>query len=110
MSDGKHSEPTLAIERTDDPRPELLAFAKWLLSDARTLEVWGLAGATAARVECVADETQSLGLDSGDWFLVRVSGVPTTPSVLPTMPGTSGIIRFRRSLGQSLDSGHLKGE
>jgi len=110
MSDGQRSELTLDVEKTDDLQPELLAFAKWLLSDARTLEVWGLAGAKAARVECVADETQSLELDSGDWFLVRVSGVPTTPSVLPTMPGTSGIIRFRRSLGRSLDSGHRKGE
>lgn len=109
MSDGKHCEPTLEVEKTDDLRPELLAFAKWLLSDARTLEVWGLAGAKAARVECVSNETQSLELDSGDWFLVRVSSMPTTTSVLPTMPGTSGIIRFRRSLALGR-SGHGKGE
>ncbi len=87
MSDGKPSEPRLDIEQTDALRPELVAFAKWLLSDERTLEVWGLAGAKATRVKCVTDETQSLELDSGDWFLVRVSGVPTTP-------GASGIVRF----------------
>lgn len=109
MSNGKHCEPTLDVEKTDDLRPELLAFAKWLLSDARTLEVWGLAGAKAARVECVSNETQSLELDSGDWFLVRVSGVPTVASTLPPMPGTSGIMRFRRSLALG-HSGHGKAE
>ncbi len=95
MSDGKPSEPRLDIEKIDDLQPELLAFAKWLLSDARTLEVWGLAGVKAAKVACVTDVAQSLELDSGDWFLVRVSGVPTTP-------GASGIVRFQRS-GQRKD-------
>lgn len=90
MSDGKPSEPRLGIEQTDALRPELLAFAKWLLSDEQVLEVWGLAGAKSANVECVTDTAQSLELDSGDWFLVRVSGVPTTP-------GASGIVRFQRS-------------
>ncbi len=95
MCDGKPSEPRLELEKTDDFQPELLAFAKWLLSDERTLEVWGLAGAKAAKVECVTDATQSLELDSGDWFLVRVSCVPTTL-------GASGIVRFQRS-GQRKD-------
>jgi hypothetical protein len=67
----------------------LQEFAKWLVADQRVIEVWGAQAARVARFECVADEAQSLELDSGDWFLVRVSGLPTTPE-----PG--GIIRFRR--------------
>lgn len=90
MSNGKLSGLTLDVTEPEDLRPELVAFARWLLSDERTLEVWGLAGVRSARVECVADKTQSLELDSGDWCLVRISG-------LPTIPGWNGIIRFRRN-------------
>ncbi len=105
MNDGKHSEQMLDAAKIDGLRPELLAFAKWLLGDERTLEVWGLAGAKTARVECVAEGLQSLELDSGDWFLVRVS-TPSVPTILstPSTPGRSGIIRFRRQV----DSGHRK--
>jgi hypothetical protein len=47
---------------------DLQEYAKWLLADPRTLEVWGLIGVRLARVECVTNENQSLELDSGDWL------------------------------------------
>jgi hypothetical protein len=99
MNDGNQFEPTLdttpPVEEID---PRLREYVKWLLSDPATLEVWGLLETKLARVECVADESQSLELDSGDWLLVRVSRLPTIPDeVLPTT-GTSvkGIVRFRK--------------
>lgn len=69
--------------------PLLVEFVRRLFADARVLEVWGLAGARLARVECFATEGQTLELDAGDWLLVRVS------TSLSTTPG-DGIIRFRR--------------
>lgn len=77
--------------------PELQAYVKSLLADPRTLEVWGLLGVTLAKVECVSTELQSLELDSGDWLLVRLSGLPTTPPAnpLPTTVDLQGIVRFR---------------
>ena len=81
--------------------PALNTYVKWLLADARALEVWGLVGARLARVECTAAETQTLELDSGDWCLVRISGLPTTPA-LPT--SLSGIVRFRRVVGKAADT------
>jgi hypothetical protein len=96
MNTGKLSEQTLAGPRPAETlTPSLNEYARWLLADARTLEVWCLAGARLARVECTAKETQALELDSGDWFLVRVSAlrVPTTP---PTIPELTGIVRCLR--------------
>ncbi len=78
--------------------PALNEFVKWLLADGRALEVWGLVGARLARVECTAAETQTLELDSGDWVLVRLSGLPPSPA-LPT--SLSGIVRFRRIVGKT---------
>jgi hypothetical protein len=80
----------------------LMEYVRSLLTDSRTLEVWGLIGAKLARVECVADETQSLELDSGDWILVRVSGLPTTDSLSTTL---NGIVRFRsaRVVGKDVE-------
>ena len=108
MSAGKPSGPrpgpsTAATTATGslsaETTPALAAFAKWLLDDARVVEVWGLLGARLAQVTCTTVETQSLELDSGDWFLVRVAeGTPTTL----TLPTTrlSGIVRFRRLVGK----------
>lgn len=45
--------------------PVLVELVRQLFADARVLEVWGLAGARLARVECVAAESQTLELDSG---------------------------------------------
>lgn len=98
MNDGNQFEPTLGTLQAGEIDLRLREYVKWLLSDPATLEVWGLLEAKLARVECVADESQSLELDSGDWFLVRVSRLPTIPEeVLPTT-GTSvkGIVRFRK--------------
>ncbi len=77
-------------------------FVKWLSADGRALEIWGLLGARLARVECTAAETQTLELDSGDWVLVRLSGLRTTPA-LPT--SLSGIVRFRRVVGKAAEPG-----
>lgn len=94
MDTGKLSEPMLAEPQPDETlTPSLKEYGKWLLADPRTLEAWCLAGVRLARVECTVEETQSLELDSGDWFLVRVSGPPTT---LPTLPTLTGIIRCLR--------------
>jgi hypothetical protein len=93
MNTGKRSEPTLDKASAEALAPSLNEYAKWLLADPHALEVWCLAGARLARVECTVEETQTLELDSGDWFLVRVAGLPTTP---PTIPGLTGIIRCLR--------------
>jgi hypothetical protein len=99
MSAGKPSELRLDLPGSD-LGPELTAFAKWLLDDPRTVEVWGLLGARLARVECTTHETQSLELDSGDWFLVRVAPGGLLPTI-PAMPTRlSGIVRFRRLVGK----------
>jgi hypothetical protein len=97
MSNGKPFEPPLDEMSAEKLAPGLNEYARYLLADPRTLEVWCLAGARLARVECTAEDTQSLELDSGDWFLVRVSGLPTT---LPTTPTLTGIVRCRR-LGEA---------
>ncbi len=89
-----HKPEALPAERMP---PALNEFVKWLLADGWALEVWGLVGTRLARVECTAAETQTLELDSGDWVLVRLSGLPTTPA-LPTC--LSGIVRFRRVVGK----------
>jgi len=98
MNDGDQLEPTLDTMQTEQIAPHLREYVKWLLSDPATLEVWGLLEAKLARVECVADENQSLELDSGDWLLVRVSRLPTIPDeVLPTTSASvKGIVRFKR--------------
>jgi hypothetical protein len=75
--------------------PELNEFAKWLLADPRSLEVWCLAGARLAHVECTADAAQALELDSGDWFLVRVSAL-RVPTTSPSVPWLRGIVRCVR--------------
>lgn len=76
--------------------PELNEFAKWLLADLRSLEVWCLAGARLTHVECTAEDTQALELDSGDWFLVRVSAlrVPTTSLSASRLRGIVRCVRF----------------
>ena len=110
MSTGKLSEPRPGLsagERapTDslsaETTPEVAAFAKSLLDNARVVEVWGLLGARLAHVECTTAETQSLELDSGDWFLVRLAGSESVPTTLalPTIR-LSGIVRFRRLVGK----------
>ncbi|MBI4631558.1 MAG: hypothetical protein HY740_07585 [Chloroflexi bacterium] len=104
MNDGNQFEPTLDTMQAEEIAPHLREYVKWLwlLSDPFTLEVWGLLEAKLARVECVADESQSLELDSGDWLLVRVSRLPTIPDeVLPTTsPSVKGIVRFQRVVGK----------
>ena len=55
----------------------------------KSLEAWGLLGARLARVECITNENQSLELDSGDWFLVRVKGLHDESLA-------NGIVRLRR--------------
>ncbi len=52
----------------------------------------------------MADESQSLELDSGDWLLVRVSRLPTIPGeVLPTTGmSVKGIVRFKRIVGKDV--------
>ena len=99
MNDGKQSELMLETIQHDQLDDHLHLYASWLLSDPRTLEVWGLISARLARVECVTEESQSLELDSGDWFLMRVSGLPTTVDRLPTT-AVKGIVRFRRIVGK----------
>jgi hypothetical protein len=96
MNNGKPLAPQPEPPVSATVAPQLGGFAKWLLDNPQALEVWGLLGARLARVECTALEPQSLELDSGDWFLVRVAGLPTTPAV-PT--SLSGIVRFRRLVG-----------
>jgi hypothetical protein len=93
MNDGKLFEPLRAVVPAENLAPHLVQYAKWLLANPRTLEVWCLAEARLARVECTVEGTQTLELDSGDWFLVRVGGLP---AALPTMPTLTGIIRCRR--------------
>ena len=107
MQTGKLSGPEPETQPVETMPPTLSAYAKWLLANARTLEVWGLVGARLARVECTAAETQTLELDSGDWFLVRVAGLPTTPA-LPT--SLSGIVRFRRVVGKAAEAPELTPE
>ena len=96
MNNGKPPEPQPEPPVSETVAPELNRFAKWLLDNPQAIEVWGLLGARLARVECTAFEPQALELDSGDWFLVRVAGLPTMPP-LPT--SLSGIVRFRRLMG-----------
>lgn len=94
MDSGKLSEPMLAEPKPDETlTPSLKEYAKWLLADPHTLEVWCLAGARLARVECTTEVRQTLELDSGDWFLVRVSGLS---ALTPTPPTLMGIIRCLR--------------
>ena len=93
MNTGKLSEPMLDKASTEALAPHLNEYAKWLLADPRTLEAWCLAGARLARVECTTEVRQTLELDSGDWFLVRVSGLSTLPLTPPTL---TGIIRCLR--------------
>jgi len=102
MNDGNQFEPMLDTTQEEEIAPRLREYVKWLLSDPSTLEVWGLLEAKLARVECVADESQSLELDSGDWFLVRVSRLPTIPEkILPTTGSSvKGIVRFKRIVGK----------
>ena len=101
MNDGNQFEPTLDTIQAREIDPHLREYVKWLLSDPSTLEVWGLLDAKLARVECVADESQSLELDSGDWLLVRVSRLPTTTNEpLPTIGKVRGIVRFKRIVGK----------
>jgi hypothetical protein len=90
MSDGNQFGLKLEANNDDILPNDLREYAKWLLADPRTLEVWGLLGARLARVECVTNENQSLELDSGDWFLVRVSSLHESPQ------STIGIVRFRK--------------
>jgi len=90
MNDGNQPEPMLATMQAEEIDPRLREYVKWLLSDPSTLEVRGLLEAKLARVECVADESQSLELDSGDWLLVRVSRLPTTGA------SVRGIVRFKK--------------
>ncbi len=98
MNDGNQFEPTLDTMQAEEIAPRLREYVKWLLSDPSTLEVWGLLGAKIAHVECVADESQLLELDSGDWLLVRVSRLPTIPDEVSstTVPSVKGIVRFKR--------------
>ena len=97
MNYGNQFEPTLDTMQAGEIDPRLREYVKWLLSDPSTLEVWGLLEAKLAHVECVADESQSLELDTGDWLLVRVSRLPTIPEkILPTSPSVKGIVRFRK--------------
>jgi hypothetical protein len=96
MNNGGPSGPQPEPPVSETVAPELNRFVKWLLDNPQTLEVWGLLGARLAHVECTALEPQALELDSGDWFLVRVAGLPTSPP-LPT--SLSGIVRFRRLVG-----------
>jgi hypothetical protein len=109
MDSGKPFELLLDKVPAETLAPGLIQYAKWLLADPRTLEVWCLAGARLARVECTVEESQTLELDSGDWFLVRIGGLPTT---LPTLPTLTGIVRCRRHsvVGKSEDedSGQLQ--
>ncbi len=101
MNDGNQFEPTLDTMQAGEIDPRLREYVKWLLSDPSTLEVWGLLEAKLARVECVADESQSLELDSGDWLLVRVSRLPTTlGELLPTSSSVKGIVRFKKTVGK----------
>ena len=86
--------PTAPAELAPVPEP-LAAFAKWLLDNPQAMEVWGLDRARLARIECVADEPQTLELDSGDRLLVRISGLPTSLT-----PG-GGIVRFVRRVEAS---------
>lgn len=104
MNDGNQFEPTLDTMQAEEIDLRLREYVKWLLSDPSTLEVWGLLDTRLARVECVADESQSLELDSGDWLLVRVSRLPTTPDeVLPTTGSSvKGIVRFKRIVGKDV--------
>ena len=90
MNDGNQSALKQEANSADTLPNDLHEYAKWLLSDPRTLEVWGLLGARLARVECVTHENQSLELDSGDWFVVRVRGLHDESL-------TTGIVRLRRS-------------
>ncbi len=103
MNDGNQIEPTLDTMQAGEIDPRLREYVKWLLSDPSTLEVWGLLEAKLARVECVADESQSLELDSGDWLLVRVSRLPTIlEKILPTSLNVKGIVRFKRIVGKDV--------
>jgi len=90
MNDGNQSALKQETNNDDTLPNDLHEYAKWLLADPRTLEVWGLIGVRLARVECVIHENQSLELDSSDWFLVRVRGLHDESLA-------TGIMRLRRS-------------
>ncbi len=74
MNDGNQFALTPDTNNADTLPNDLHEYAKWLLADPRTLEVWGLIGARLARVECVINENQSLNwtrrlvCGEGGWF------------------------------------------
>ena len=63
---------------------ELQEFAQWLLANPRVIECKAAVNAFLFEVECTAInpvdgvmEADPQELDSGTWFLVRVSGLPS---------------------------------
>lgn len=65
-------------------------YASYLYDNENTVEVWGVVAADLASIDVTAgNDPQSLELDSGDWFLVRIKPLPPSDSL-------KGIIRVKR--------------
>lgn len=63
--------------------PELQMFAAWLLANPQVIELKAAVNAFLFEIECTANnpvdgvmEAEPQELDSGTWFLARVSGLP----------------------------------
>lgn len=63
--------------------PELQRFAAWLLANPQVIECKAAVNAFLFEIECTANnpidgvmEAEPQELDSGSWFLARVSGLP----------------------------------
>ena len=76
--------------------PELQTFADWLLTQPNVIEVMAAVNAIVLEVDCTARnaqdgemESEPEELDSGTWYLVRVSGMPA-----PSARG--GLVSFVR--------------
>lgn len=82
------SKPALSPDASDGSAPlspELQAFAAWLLSNHQVIECKAAVNAFLFEIECTANnpidgvmEAEPQELDSGTWFLARVSGLPAT--------------------------------
>ena len=71
-----------------------LTYAKWLLNNPQVIEVWGM----VSHLPEIRTAETAVALDSGVWFLCRVSllpsplGAPTAPETMPHLDET--IISF----------------
>lgn len=79
-----------------------MEFAKWILRNPKAIEVWGIDGAMLLTVDSTSSTSQNIEMDSGDWILVRVSGLPETPGL--------GVLRFTRQPKQSSGNNNGKTE